>query len=123
MNTELSKTTIPLTGTKVEDRRSIWNILLLTLAPLYLPAIIGAVVLACTMLNRDLIDPTNFLLQQKNFAIILIAGLVSAMIVYTVSVKYALRKIRMWRQSAYTRQVNEGLIALTVVTSMMVLPV
>ena len=123
MNTEIPKTTIPITGTKKEVRRSIWYILLLTLAPLYLLAIIGAIVLALIILIRHLINPTNFLIQQQFFAAVMFTGLVIAIIVYSISVIYALRKIGTLRQRGYTRQANAGLVVLTIVASIMILPV
>lgn len=123
MNTEISKTTIPITGTKKEDRRSLWYIILLALAPLYLLAIIGAIVLALIILIRHLINPTNFLIQQQFFAAVMFTGLAVGIIVYTLSVIYALRKIGTLRQNGYTRQANAGLVVLTIVASIMILPV
>ena len=120
---QISKTTVPITGRKIEVRRSIWYILFIALAPLYLLAIIGAIVIALVMLNRDLISPTNFLLQQKIFILIMNLGVISAIIVYAISVMYALRKIGMLRQSGQTRQANVGFVALTIVASIMILPV
>jgi len=118
-----SNTTLSITGTKNEDRRSIWYILLLSLAPLYLLAIIGAIVLALVMLDRHFIGLTNFLLQQKIFILIMILGVISAIIVYAISVMYALRKIGMLRQSGQTKQANAGLIVLAMIACIMILPV
>jgi hypothetical protein len=120
---KISTTTVPITGTKNEDRRSIWYILLLTLAPLYLLAIIGAIVLALVMLDRHLIASSNFLLQKTIFILIMIVGMIIAISIYSISIIYALRKIGTLRQSGQTRQANVGLVALTIVASIMILPV
>jgi hypothetical protein len=119
---KIFKTAVPITGTK-EDRRSIWYVLLLTLAPLYLLAIIGAIVLALVMLDLHFIGVTNFLLQEQIFILIMFSGMVVAIIIFTISVIHALRKIGMLRQSGQTKQANAGLIALTIVASIMILPV
>jgi hypothetical protein len=112
-----------LAKTHREEKRGIWHILLLALTPLYLLAIVGANVLALVMLIRHLIDPTHFLLQQELFTTVMITGLAVAIIVYTLAVNYALKKIAMWRQSGHTTQANAGLLALSIVASMMILPV
>jgi magnesium-transporting ATPase (P-type) len=112
-----------LAKTNREEKRGIWHILWHALAPLYLLAIIGAIVIALVMLIRHLIDPTHFLLQQELFTTVMITGLAVAIIVYSIAVRYALKKIEAWRQSGHTTQANAGLIALTTVASMMILPV
>lgn len=106
-----------------EEKRGVWHILLPALAPLYLLAIIGAIVLALVMLIRHLIDPTHFLLQQQLFRTVMITGLAVAIIVYSIAVIYAFKKIEAWRQSGHTTQANAGLIALTIDASIMILPV
>ena len=120
---KISKTTEPITATKNENSRSIWYILLLTLAPLYLLAIIGAIVLALVMLDRHFISLTNFLLQQKILILIMIFGMAVAIIIYSVSIIYVLRKIGMLRQNGQTRQANVGLIVLTIVALVMLFPI
>jgi hypothetical protein len=120
---QISKTTVPITGTKLEVRGSIWYILLLALAPLYLLVTIGAIVLALVMLDRHFISPTNFLLQQKIFILITVIGMIIALIIYSISVIYAHRKIGMLRQSGQIKQANVGLIVLAIVASIMILPV
>ena len=120
---EISETIVSNTGTKNGDRKSIWYILWVTLAPLYLLAIIGAGVIALVILSRQLIGPTNFLLQQKFFIIILIMGMIVALIVYAISVRHALIEIGKLRHHGETRQANIGLIALGIVASMMILPI
>lgn len=112
---------VPITST--EDRSSIGYILLLTLAPLYLLAIIGAIVFALIMLDRHFIDLTNFMLQQYIFIIILVFGMLVAIIVYSLSAIHALRKIGSWQQNSHTKQANIGLLILTIVASFMVLPI
>ena len=119
----ISKTTEPITTTKNENSRSIWYILLLTLAPLYLLAIIGAIVLALVMLDRHFISLTNFLLQQKILILIMIFGMAVAIIIFTISVMYALIKIGILRQNGQIRQANAGLIVLTIVASIMLFPI
>ena len=119
---KLSNTTTSITGKDVDDRSSIWHILVLTLAPLFLLIIIGAIVLGLIMLDRHSILLTNFVLQQDIMIGILIIGMTVAIIVYALSVMYALRKIGMWRQNGQIKQANEGLLVLAVVASIMILP-
>jgi uncharacterized membrane protein len=123
LKNEISETIVPITGTKNGDRKSIWYILLVTLAPLYLLAIIGAGVFALVLLSRYLISPSNFLLQQKFFIIIMIIGIIVAIIVYAISVRHALVEIGKLRQHGQTMQAKIGLIALVIVASMMILPI
>ena len=119
---KLSNTTTSITGKDVDDRSSIWHILVLTLAPLFLLIIIGAIVLGLIMLDRHSILLTNFVLQQDIMIGILIIGMTVAIIVYALSVMNALRKIGMWRQNGQIKQANEGLLVLAVVASIMILP-
>lgn len=119
---KLSKTTVPITGSENEDRSSIWHILVLTLAPLYLLIIIGAIVLALITLDRHFILVSNFALQQNFFIVIMITGMVAAIIVYSLSIMHALRKIEIWRQNGQKKQANEGLLVLGIVASIMILP-
>jgi hypothetical protein len=119
---EISETIVPITGPKNSDRKSIWYILWVTLAPLYLLAIIGAGVIALVILSRQLIGPTNFLLQQKCFIIIMIIGMIFAIIAYTISVRHALVEIGKLRQYGQTMQADIGLIALAIVASILILP-
>ena len=120
---KISNTTTSITGTEDEDRSSIWHILVLTLAPLYLLLIIGGIVLGLIMLDRHSILLTNFVLQQAIFIVILIVGLTAAIIFYALSVKRALRNIGMWRQNGQINQANEGLLVLAIVASIMILPI
>ena len=120
---QISKTTVPITVTKNDDRWSIRYILLLTLAPLYLLAMIGGIVLALVMLSRYLISPSNYLLQQTIFILIMSSGVIIAIIVYVISVRHALRNVGMLRQNGYIRLANIGLIVLAIVASILILPV
>ncbi|MGZ3618262.1 MAG: hypothetical protein ACXWPS_19130 [Ktedonobacteraceae bacterium] len=97
--------------------------LVLTLAPLYRLIIIGAIVLGLIMLDRHSILLTNFVLQLVIFIVILIVGMTVAIIVYSLAVMQALRKIGMWRQNGQIKQANEGLLVLTIVASIMILPI
>src|SRR5215467_6492238 len=115
---EISATIVPITGTQKGDRESISYIVWVTLAPLYLLAIIGAVIFALVILSRHLIDPSNFMLQQKFFIIILMIGMIVAIIVFTISVRHALIEIGKLRKHGQTRQANLGLIALAIVASL-----
>lgn len=119
---KISNTATSLTGTEDEDRSSIWHVLVLTLAPLYLLIIIGAIVHGLIMLDRHSILLTNFVLQQAIFIIILIVGMAVAIIVYALSVKRALRNIGMWRQNGQIKQAKEGLLVLAIVASIMIFP-
>ena len=120
---QISKTTVPITVTKNDDRWSIRYILLLTLAPLYLLAMIGGIVLALVMLSRYLISPSNYLLQQTIFILIMSSGVIIAIIVYIISVRHALKYVGMLRQNGYIRLANIGLIVLAIVASILILPV
>jgi hypothetical protein len=123
MKTETSKAGMPITCTKWGDTRRVWQIILLSLAPLAILAITGAVILVLVTLVRHLIDPASFLLEQRIFIIVMIAGLATAIIAYTIAVIYALKKIGTLRKSGYIAQANAGLITLTIVASLMILPV
>ena len=120
---KISETSEPKTDMKNEDRRSIWYILLHTLAPLYLLATIGAILVALVTLSRYLVGTSDFFLQQKIYILIIIIGMIIALIVFTVSVINAHRKIGMLRQSGQIRQANVGLLVLTIVASIMLLPI
>jgi len=86
-------------------------------------AVTGAVVLVLVTLVRRLIDPASFLLEQRIFIIVMIAGLAIAIIAYTIAVIFALKKIGTLRKSGHIAQANAGLITLTIVASLMILPV
>ncbi|MGZ3608656.1 MAG: hypothetical protein ACXVBU_01175, partial [Ktedonobacteraceae bacterium] len=62
-------------------------------------------------------------LQLVIFIVILIVGMTVAIIVYSLAVMQALRKIGMWRQNGQIKQANEGLLVLTIVASIMILPI
>jgi hypothetical protein len=123
MKTETSKAEMPITCTKWGDRRRLWQIIFLSLAPLAMLAVTGAVVLVLVTLVRRLIDPASFLLEQRIFIIVMIAGLAIAIIAYTIAVIFALKKIGTLRKSGHIAQANAGLITLTIVASLMILPV
>jgi hypothetical protein len=123
LENKISKTEVPISGTKNEDRISMFSILLLTLAPLYLLVIIGVIVLALVMLDRYFITLTNFILQQIIFIAIIIIGMAIAIIAYSLSVIHAHRKIGMWRQDDHKMQANVGLLVLAIVASLMILPI
>ena len=123
MKTETSKAEMPITCTKWGDRRRLWRIVLLSLAPLAVVAVTGAVVLGLVILVRHLVDPASFLLEQIIFTIVMVGGLAIAIIAYIKAVIYVLKKIGTWRQSGHVAQANAGLITLTIVASLMILPV
>jgi hypothetical protein len=76
------------------------------------------------MLTRMLIDPARFfVVQQLIFAIVMIAGLALATFTYVVTVKHMLRQIETWRQSGHTAKVTAGLVALTIVAIIIILPI
>jgi hypothetical protein len=120
---KISKTTVPITGSKDGDRSSIWYMLLLVLAPLYFLIIIGAIVLALIWLDRHFISVTNFILQQNIFIGIMIVGMIVAIIVYSLSVNHALKVISIWRQNSHIKQANAGLLVLALVATILVLPI
>src|SRR5574340_703107 len=116
-----SKQTI--TGAENTGSRSLWYIVLLALAPLYLLVIIGVITFALVMLDRHFILLTNFVLQQVIFIAILIIGIAAAIIAYSLSIMYAQRKIGMWRQNGLRRQAIIGQLLLVIVACMMILPI
>ena len=118
----ISNTTESIEVKENEDCISIWYVLGLTLAPLYLLLIIGAIGVALIMLDRHFINITHFVLQQYIFLAILIVGMIVAIVVYALSIIHALRKIGLWRRNGYTVQANVGLVVLTLVASFMILP-
>jgi len=118
-----SNSTGSFTRAENEDRISIWYILLLTLAPLYLLVLVGAIVFVLILLDRHFISLTNFVLQQYIFIAIMIMGMAVAIIVYTLSINHAFRKIGMWRQNSHAKQANLGLLVLAIVASIMILPI
>src|SRR6266568_2647101 len=124
MRSEISKVEPPLPCAVPGDRSGVWRIILQGLTPPALLAVIGVAVIVLIMLTRFLIDPARFfLVQQLIFAIVMIAGLALAIFTYVVTVKHALRKIETWQQSGHTKKVTAGLVTLTIVAIIIVLPV
>lgn len=119
----ISDSNQPITGAEIEDSRSVWYILLLGLAPLFMLIIIGGIVCALITLDRHLISVTAFVLQQGIFIAILIIGMACAITAYALSLRRAYRKIGMWRQNGLKRQATLGQLLLVLVASMMILPV
>ncbi len=118
---KISGSNEPLTSAENEDGRSIWYIVLLALAPLYLLLIIGIIVFALIMLDRHFILLTNFVLQQGIFIAILTIGMAAAITAYALSIIHAERKIGMWQQNGLSRQANIGQLLLVIAASMMIL--
>jgi hypothetical protein len=113
----------PVAGSEYQDSRSLWYIVLLTLAPLYLLIIIGVLIFALIMLGRHFILMTNFVVQQEIFIAILSIGIACAITAYTLSVKHAQKKIGMWRQNGQRRQAIVGQLLLVIVATLMILPI
>jgi hypothetical protein len=120
---EISKAGTPITCTTQRDRRGIWHIILPGLFPLALLAVIGVAVMALVALIRLLMDPASFLLQQQLFLIVMITGLAVAIIAYTITITRALRRIETWRRNGHTTKATAGLVVVTLVAIVMVLPV
>ncbi len=120
---QISDSKKPVAGAGYQDSRSLWYIILLALAPLYLLVIIGVITCAFVMLDRHFILLTNFVLQQVIFIAILIIGIAAAIIAYSLSIMYAQRKIGMWRQNGLRRQAFIGQLLLVIVACMMILPI
>ncbi len=112
-----------LAGSVNEGSRGIWYTVLLTLAPLYLLIIVGALIFALVTLDRHFIFLSNFVLQQAIFIAILIVGIACAIIAYALSVMYVHRKIGMWRQNGLRRQAAIGQLVLVIVACLMILPI
>lgn len=122
MEPETSEEGTPISCTNQRERSSVWHVILLCLTPLALLAVIGVIVLTLVMLIRFLIDPARFVVQQLSFTIVMFGGLALAIIIYTMTIKRALRQIETWRQSGHTTEANAGLVALTIVAIIIVLP-
>ena len=122
-NSAISKTGTPITCAKQEDKTGIWSIIWPGLAPLAWLAIIGVSVMALLALIRHLMDPVNFLLQQQIFLMVMITGLTVAIIAYTVTMTRALRRIETWRRDGHTTKATAGLVVVTAVAIVIVLPV
>ncbi len=113
----------PVADAEYQDSRSLWYIILLALAPLYLLIIIGAITFALLMLDRHFILLTNYVLQQVFFITILIIGISVAIIVYSLSIMFAQRKIGMWLQNGQRRQAIIGQLLLVIVATLLILPI
>ncbi len=113
----------PVADAEYQDSRSLWYIILLALAPLYLLIIIGAITFALLMLDRHFILLTNYVLQQVFFIAILIIGISVAIIVYSLSIMFAQRKIGMWLQNGQRRQAIIGQLLLVIVATLLILPI
>jgi hypothetical protein len=79
--------------------------------------------MALVALIRLLMDPASFLLQQQLFLIVMITGLAIAIIAYTITITRALRRIETWRRNGQTTKATAGLVVITLVAIVMVLPV
>jgi len=112
-----------MTCTKQEERTGIWSIIWLGLAPLVLLAITGIAMMAVVALIRHLIGPASFFLQQQLFLIVMITGLAVAIIGYTIAITRALKRIETWRRNGYTTKATAGLVVVTIVAIIIVLPV
>jgi hypothetical protein len=114
----------PVAGSEeYQDSRSLWYIVLLSLAPIYLLIIIGVITFALIMLDRHFILLTNYVLQQVIFIAILSIGISVAIIVYSLSIMFAQRKIGMWRQNGQRKQAIIGQLLLVIVATLMILPI
>lgn len=124
MRSVTSKGETPLPCADPGDRSRVWRIILQGLTLPALLAVIGVAVIVLIILTRMLIDPSRFfVVQQLIFAIVMIAGLALAIFTSIVTVKHALRRIETWRQSGHTTKVTAGLVALTLVAIIIVLPI
>jgi hypothetical protein len=111
---------------KLGDKSGVWRVImqviLLGLIPLAALAAIGVVVLALVVVIRSLVGPSSFIVEQLLFAIVIIAGLVFAVLAFILTIKRALRQIETWRQNGHATRANAGLVALTIVAIIIVLP-
>lgn len=123
IESENAKAEAPITYIQQEERRDVWRIILPGLALLALLAIIVIIVMALVALIRLLVDPASFLLQQELFLIVMVAGLAAAIIAYTVTITRALRQSETWRRNGHTTKATAGLVAVTLVAGIIVLPV
>lgn len=123
MKSENTKAGSLVTYMKRGARSDVWHIILLGLAPLALLAAIVIVVVALVALIRLLVDPASFLLQQQLFLIVMITGLAVAISAYTITITRALRRIEMWRRDGNTTKATAGLVVVTIVAIVIILPV
>lgn len=123
MKSENTKAGSLVTYMKRGARSDVWHLILLGLAPLALLAAIVIVVVALVALIRLLVDPASFLLQQQLFLIVMITGLAVAISAYTITITRALRRIEMWRRDGNTTKATAGLVVVTIVAIVIILPV
>ncbi|HEX9133706.1 MAG TPA: hypothetical protein VF844_15550 [Ktedonobacteraceae bacterium] len=122
MKSENSKAGTPITSIKQGVGRDVWHVISPVLTLLVLLAAIGVAVMALVVLIRRSTDPASFLLQQQLFLIVLITGLTAAIIVYTVTISRALKRIETWRRNGHTTKATAGLVVVIIVASVIVLP-
>src|SRR6516164_4755027 len=108
-----------LIGAVNEDGRSLWYTVLLSLAPLYLLIIVGALIFALIMLDRHFISVTNFIFQQGIFITILVVGITFAITAYSLAIRHAHITIGLWRQNGLRKQAILGQLLLIIVASLM----
>lgn len=123
MKSENTKAGSLVTYMKRGARSDVWHLILLGLAPLALLAAIVIAVVALVALIRLLVDPASFLLQQQLFLIVMITGLAVAISAYTITITRALRRIEMWRRDGNTTKATAGLVVVTIVAIVIILPV
>ncbi len=123
MKSENTKAGSLVTYMKRGARSDVWHIIWLGLAPLALLAAIVIAVVALVALIRLLVDPASFLLQQQLFLIVMITGLAVAISAYTIAITRELRRIEMWRRDGHTTKATAGLVVVTIVAIVIILPV
>ncbi len=119
----INEATAPVQELAVEPKSGVWRGVLVGLIPLGLLAGIVAITLLVTVLARQLVAGSGFLVQQQTALIALIVGLVLAIVVYAVAGWRVLRRVKIWQRDGTTTQANAALWALTATTLIIVLPV
>jgi hypothetical protein len=119
----INETNGPVQELASEPKSDVWRGVLVGLIPLGLLAGIVAITLLVTVLARQLVAGSEFLMQQQTALIALIVGLVLALVVYAVAIWRVLRRVKSWQREGTTSQANAALWALIATAMMMVLPV
>jgi hypothetical protein len=123
---EISQAETSISYSKQGDKGSVLRVIVQVILPGLIPlaslAVIGVVVLALVVVIRSLVVPTSFIVEQLLFAIVMIAGLAFAVLVFILTIKRALRQIETWRQNGHATRATAGLVALTIVAIIIALP-
>lgn len=83
----------------IQTGQHLWHVLAVVLLPLLLLAGSSLGTLGLIILLRNWTAPDAFLVRQLFLLLAVTIGLILAVLTYTVSIVFALRKIRAWHES------------------------